>query len=122
MKYHSGSMHKFSEVQIEKMQEFLMDNIFVAVGGWVSRRSVGVRMGADCAPLLADLLLYSCGAEFVQGFYIWEDVITCCVRNFDMAMTYYLLTKYVCQFDACVPVGWIGGTTGYSASALLLTC
>jgi hypothetical protein len=33
VEYHSDSTHKHSEVEITKMLEFLIDNIFVVVGG-----------------------------------------------------------------------------------------
>jgi hypothetical protein len=48
------------------MLEFLIDNICVAVGGQVFRQSVWIPMGMNCAPLLADLFLYSYEAEFIQ--------------------------------------------------------
>jgi hypothetical protein len=41
------------------MLEFLIDNIFVFFGGRVFQQTVGIPMGTNCAPLLADLLLYS---------------------------------------------------------------
>jgi hypothetical protein len=33
VKYHSDSMRRYSEVEIKKMLKFLIDNIFVVVGG-----------------------------------------------------------------------------------------
>jgi hypothetical protein len=48
------------------MLEFLIDNIYVVVGGQVFQQSVGIPMGTNCAPLLADLFLYSYEAEFIQ--------------------------------------------------------
>jgi hypothetical protein len=41
------------------MLEFLIDNIFVFFGGRVFQQTVGIPMGTNCTPLLADLLLYS---------------------------------------------------------------
>jgi hypothetical protein len=63
----SGCARGCSEVEVEEMLGFLVDGIYVVVGGKVFRRSIGVPMGADCAPLLADLFLYSYEAEFVRG-------------------------------------------------------
>jgi hypothetical protein len=60
------SMHKYSEVEFKNMLEFLIDNICVVVGGQVFQQSVGIPMGTNCAPLLADLFLYSYEAEFIQ--------------------------------------------------------
>ena len=49
------------------MLEYLIDTIFVEFGGWIFQQSIGIPMGTNCAPLLADLLLYSYEAEFVQS-------------------------------------------------------
>ena len=38
------------------MLEFLIDNIFVSFGGTLFQQVVGIPMGTNCAPLLADLL------------------------------------------------------------------
>ena len=42
-----------------KMIEFLIDNIFVQFGGRLFRRVIGIPVGMNSAPLLADLFLYS---------------------------------------------------------------
>ena len=41
------------------MIEFLVDNIYVRFGGQLFRQMVGIPMGTNCTPLLADLFLYS---------------------------------------------------------------
>ena len=41
------------------MIEFLVDNIYVRLGGQLFRQMVGIPMGTNCPPLLADLFLYS---------------------------------------------------------------
>jgi hypothetical protein len=48
------------------MLGFLVDNIYVVFGDQVFQQSVGIPMCTNCAPLLADLFLYSYEAEFVQ--------------------------------------------------------
>ena len=48
------------------MLEFLIDNIFVECGGLIFQQVIGIPMGTNCAPLLADLFLYSYEAEFIQ--------------------------------------------------------
>ena len=50
------------------MLEFLIDNIFVIFGRRVFQQTVGISMATNCAPLLADLFLYSYEADFIQGF------------------------------------------------------
>jgi hypothetical protein len=49
------------------MLKFLIDNIFVILGGHVLQQTVCIPMGANCAPLLTDLFLYSYEADFIQG-------------------------------------------------------
>ena len=50
------------------MLEFSVDSIFVVFGGKVSQQIVGIAMCTNCAPLLADIFLYSYEAEFIQTF------------------------------------------------------
>ena len=45
----------------------MIDNIFVIFGGRVFQQTVGIPKGTNSAPLLADLFLYSYGADFIQG-------------------------------------------------------
>ena len=49
------------------MLEFLVDNIFVVFAGKVFQQIVGIPMGTNCAPPLADIFLYSYEAEFIQS-------------------------------------------------------
>ena len=67
VKEHSDSKHKYSEDDIIKMLEFLVDNIFVVFVGKVFQQIVGIPMGTNCAPLLADIFLYSYEAEFIKS-------------------------------------------------------
>ena len=48
------------------MIEFLVDNIYVRFGGQLFQQMVGIPMGTNCAPLLADLFLYSYEDEFLD--------------------------------------------------------
>ena len=56
---YSDSTKKFSETDIINMLEFLIDNIYVIFYGRVFQQTVCIPMGTNCAPLLADLFLYS---------------------------------------------------------------
>ena len=51
--------NKYPEDDIIIMPEFLVDNIFKVFGGKVFQQIVGIPMGTNCAPLLADIFLYS---------------------------------------------------------------
>ena len=67
VKEHSHSKNKYTEEDIIKMLEFLVDNIFVVFAGKVFQQIIGIPMGTNCAPLLADIFLYSYEAEFIQS-------------------------------------------------------
>ena len=67
MKEHSDSKNKYSEDDIIKMLEFLVDNIIMLFAGKVFRQTVGIPLGTNCAPLLADIFLYSHEADFIPS-------------------------------------------------------
>ena len=67
VKERSDSKCKYTEDDIIKMLGFLVDNIFVVFAGKVFQQVVGIPMGTNCAPLLADIFLYSYEAEFIQS-------------------------------------------------------
>ena len=54
-----GGDNMYTADNICKMIEFLIDNIFVQFGGRLLSQVIGNPMGTNCAPLLADLLIYS---------------------------------------------------------------
>ena len=57
----------FTADSICEMIEFLIDNIFVQFGGHLFHQVIGIPMGTNCAPLLADLFLYSYENEFLDN-------------------------------------------------------
>ena len=50
--------HSITEEQFVAYVEYLIDNIYVSIGNRVYRQCVGIPMGTDCAPLLANLFLF----------------------------------------------------------------
>ena len=58
--------NKYTANDICKMIEFLVDNIYVRFGRQLFRQMVGLPRGTNCAPLLADLFLYSYENEFLD--------------------------------------------------------
>ena len=46
---------------------YLLDNIFVRYGDTVYRQVIGIPMGTNCAPLIADLFLYCYERDFMLG-------------------------------------------------------
>jgi hypothetical protein len=59
VRHHSDNPYKYSDADIKGMLGFLVDNIYVVLGDRVFQQSAGIPMGTNCAPLLADLFLYS---------------------------------------------------------------
>ena len=68
--YFSNKIQKgktcYSEEQVISMLEFFIDNKFVSFEGTLLQQVFGIPMGTNCAPLLADLFLYSYESEFLQ--------------------------------------------------------
>ena len=58
---------KYRETLICQMIYFLIDNIYIKIGNHLFRQCIGIPMGANCAPLLANLLLYSYGVELLRS-------------------------------------------------------
>ena len=67
MKEYSDFKNRYSEDDISKMLEFLVDNIFVVFAGKVFKQTVGIPMGTNSAPRLADIFLKTYEAEFIQS-------------------------------------------------------
>ena len=63
----TDSKNKYTEEDIIKMLEILVDNIFVVLAGKVFQHIIGIPMDTNCATLLADIFLYSYEAEFIQS-------------------------------------------------------
>ena len=49
------------------MLEFLIHNLYLEFSGQIFQQTVGIPMGTNSAPLLADLFLNGYGAKFIQG-------------------------------------------------------
>ena len=44
---------------------YLLDNIFIRFGSKLYRQTVGIPLGTNCAPLVADLFLFCYGRDFM---------------------------------------------------------
>ena len=58
---------KYFEDDIIKMLQCLVYNIFVVFTGKFFKQIVGIPMATNCAPLLADIFLYSCESATIQS-------------------------------------------------------
>ena len=54
---------KYDETLICQM----IDNIYIKIGNHLFRQCIGILMGTNCAPLLANLFLYSYEVEFLRS-------------------------------------------------------
>ena len=61
---------QYTEDNICKMIEFLIDNIFVQFGGCLFHQVIGIPVGTSYAALLPDLFLYSYKNEFLDNMII----------------------------------------------------
>ena len=84
---HYDSTKTFFENDIINMLVFLIDNILAMSGGRVFQQTAGIHMGKNCAPLLADLFLYSYEADFIQGFFKKKNEKTP-ARSFNFTFRY----------------------------------
>ena len=61
-KYHAWSCQNVCDALT-----FLLDNIFIQFGTKLYRQVVGIPMGTNCAPLVADLFLFCYGRDFMMS-------------------------------------------------------
>ena len=59
--------HSVTEDQLVKHIKFLVDNIYIQVGNKIFRQAIGIPMGTDCAPLLANLFLFYHEYKFMKA-------------------------------------------------------
>lgn len=58
--------HGWNAKQLIKHINYLIDNIYVVCGDKLFRQEIGIPMGTDCAPFLANLFLYSYEAKWLD--------------------------------------------------------
>ena len=71
------------------MLEFLIDNIYIRVGKEIFRQQVGIPMGTDCAPFLANLFL------FYYEYNYMKDLIK---SNIHLAEQFSYTIRYIDDF------------------------
>ncbi|KAK3083912.1 hypothetical protein FSP39_005205 [Pinctada imbricata] len=130
VKEKSDSENKYTETDIQ-MLNFLIDNIFVVFGGKVFQQIVGIPMGTNCAPLLADIFFYSCEAGFIQSLvsegkgYLASDFNFTC-RCMDDVLSVSGPRFADCLGSGCPSGLGVGGTTETNNSAsyldIMLSC
>ena len=83
-----GGDNMYTADNICKMIEYLIGNIFVQFGECLSHEVIGIPMGANCAPLLVDLSVYSYENEILDsmirgGHRRLASSFNLCYRNTD---------------------------------------
>jgi hypothetical protein len=66
---------------------FLLDNLFVEFNGKIFKQIIGVPMGTNCAPLIADLFLYCYESEFMLELSKTKQV--------DLIQCFNLTSRYI---------------------------
>ena len=54
---------------------YLLDNIFITFGSKLYRQILGIPMGTNCAPLVADLFLFCYEGDFILGR-VWYLIVS----------------------------------------------
>ena len=70
-----GGHWAFTEEDITEMFQFLINNIYVSFGDKIFRQVIGIPMGCDCAPQVADLFLFAYEHDFISKKVIDKDPI-----------------------------------------------
>ena len=81
----ASSQHSITEHKLIAFVEYLIDNIYVNIGDRTYRQCVGIPMGTDCAPLLANLF-------FITSINIWKNLIK---NNITLARKFNHTMRYV---------------------------
>ena len=76
---------------------FLLDDIYIRFGSELYRQTVGITMGTNCAPLVADLILFCYERDFMLS--LSEDTQSGVVEAFNSTSRY--LDEISFQKDNC---------------------
>ena len=86
------------------MLEFLIDNICLSLGGTLFQQVVGIPIGTNYAPLLADLFLYSYESEFLQKLVKDKKMHEARAFNFTYRYIDDVLSINNSRFAKCIPL------------------
>jgi hypothetical protein len=63
--YKTNNSYRVSKDDLTHIN-FFIDNIYIDVGKNIFRQKIGIPMGTDCAPFLANLFLYALEFKFLE--------------------------------------------------------
>ena len=72
--------------ELKDMIRYLVSNIYFTFGDTVFRQTIGIPMGTDCAPFLANLFLYSYEFKYMEKL---------CKENYSLARKLSLTFRYI---------------------------
>ena len=64
------SYYCFDKITFFESIKFLVNNSYITFGSKVFHQVIGIPMGSNCSPLLADLFLFNCEYNFVNSLNI----------------------------------------------------
>ena len=79
---HTKYRHVFTHATLIELVRYLVSNTFLKCGGEIHKQVVGIPMGTNCAPTLANLFLYYYESSFISRLEAEEGVST--ARDFHM--------------------------------------
>ena len=63
----SNGKYSFTCDGVKDLLKYLLDNIYVKFRGRIYKQNIGVPMGCDCAPFLANLYLFSYEYDYIMS-------------------------------------------------------
>ena len=69
-----GGQHSWNTTEFIDHVNYLIDNIYVVCGNCLFRQIIGIPMGTDCAPFLANLFLYSYECDWLLKKFEQKDL------------------------------------------------
>lgn len=63
---HTASFHRFTKKELNTAISWLIENTFLVNGGKCRRQAIGIPMGTNCAPALANLYLYAYESAYID--------------------------------------------------------
>ena len=67
--------------ELLELLTYLVDNTFIVVGNRIYRQCIGIPMGIDCAPLLANLFLFYYEYAYMKGLMKNDYIASPLIRN-----------------------------------------
>ena len=83
---HYRGYHFWSCQNVWDALSFLLDNVYIRFGTKLYRQIVGIPMGTNCAPLVADLFLFCCERNFMK--YLSNDNQADIIKAFNSTSRY----------------------------------